>query len=74
MAFLPLSLPFFLFFFLNIHFLQMQKQQANTRMIATKAMETMAHDGTGERAIRKDFGLDSWKKTEQQTAGKKRFH
>lgn len=46
MAFLPLSLPFFLFFFLNIHFLQTQKQQANTRMIATNAMETMAHDGT----------------------------
>lgn len=49
MAFLPLSLPFFLFFFFNIHFLQMQKQHANTRMIATKAMETMAHEGTGER-------------------------
>lgn len=46
MAFLPLSLPFFLFFFLNIHFLQMQKQHANTRMIATNAIETMAHDGT----------------------------
>lgn len=54
----------------------MQKQHANTRMIATKAIETMAHDGTGERAIRKDFGLDSWKKTEQQLAEKKktRFH
>lgn len=46
MAFLPLSLPFFLFFFLNIHFLQMQKQHANTRMIATNAIDTMAHDGT----------------------------
>ena len=49
MAFLPLSLPFFLFFFLNIHFLQTQKQQVRTRMTATKAMETMAHDGTGNR-------------------------
>lgn len=46
MAFLPLSLPFFLFFFLNIHFLQTQKQHANTRMMATNAIETMAHDGT----------------------------
>lgn len=26
----------------------MQKQQANTRMIATKAMETMAQDGTAK--------------------------
>lgn len=49
MAFLPLSLFFFLFFFLNIHFLQTQKQQANTRMMATNAMETMAQDGTGDR-------------------------
>lgn len=46
MAFLPLSLPFFLFFFLKIHFLQTQKQHASTRMMATKAMETMAQDGT----------------------------
>lgn len=46
MAFLPLSLPFFLFFFLKIHFLQTQKQHANTRIMATKAIETMAHDGT----------------------------
>lgn len=35
----------------------MQKQHANTRMIATKAMETMAHDGTVYRANRKEFGL-----------------
>lgn len=46
MAFLPLSLPFFLFFFLNIHFLQMQKQQETTSTTATNAMATMAHDGT----------------------------
>lgn len=49
MAFFPLSLPFFLFFFLKIHFLQTQKQQANTKMMATKAIETMAHDGTAGR-------------------------
>lgn len=49
MAFLPLSLPFFLFFFLKIHFLQMQKQHANTRIMATKAMETIAHDGTANK-------------------------
>lgn len=47
MAFLPLSLPFFLFFFLNIHFLQMQKQQETTSTTATNAMATIAHDGSG---------------------------
>lgn len=59
MAFLPLSLPFFLFFFLNIHFLQTQKQHATTRMIATKAMETMAQFGTEEEE-EKEKGLNFW--------------
>lgn len=30
----------------------MQKQHANTRIIATKAIETMAHDGTVGKATK----------------------
>lgn len=35
----------------------MQKQHANTRMMATNAMETMAHDGTGGRGEQKEGQL-----------------
>lgn len=42
--------------------MQTQKQHANTRMIATKAIEAMAQFGTGgERANRKkEFELNFW--------------
>lgn len=47
MAFFPpFSFPFFLFFFLNKHFLQIQKQQVRTKRTATMAMAIKAHGGT----------------------------
>ena len=47
MAFFPpFSFPFFLFFFLNKHFLQIQKQQFMTKRTATMAMAIKAHGGT----------------------------
>lgn len=55
MAFFPpFSFPFFLFFFLNKHFLQTQKQQVTTRRTATMAMAIKAHGGTRrEGGVRK---------------------
>lgn len=56
MAFFPpFSFPFFLFFFLNKHFLQMQKQQVRTKRTATMAMAIKAHGGT-ERKKKKRAG------------------
>ena len=53
MAFFPpFSFPFFLFFFLNKHFLQTQKQQVTTRRTATMAMAIKAHGGTGRERER----------------------
>lgn len=50
MFFIPISpfpfLPFLFFFFLQQHFLTMQKQQVRIRVAATTAMAMMAHDGT----------------------------
>lgn len=47
MAFFPpFSFPFFLFFFLNKHFLQIQKQQVRTKRTATMAIAIKAHGGT----------------------------
>lgn len=43
----PFSFPFFLFFFLNKHFLQRQKQQVRINRTATMAMAIKAQGGTG---------------------------
>lgn len=42
----PFSFPFFLFFFLNKHFLQRQKQQVRINRTATMAMAIKAQGGT----------------------------
>lgn len=45
----PFSFPFFLFFFLNKHFLQRQKQQVRIKRTATMAMAIKAQGGTVKR-------------------------